>query len=113
MLPLFPLARLGQPTTWTSNPRIAAAHRVLDHIPDGATVAASNRLVPQLTSRTTVSEFGLPGRRPVPEWIVVDTATPQGRPVSRAQQARDIDAARARGYRTAIDRDGYLLLRRP
>jgi hypothetical protein len=30
-------------------------------IPDGATVAATNQLVPQLTDRRTVSECGVPG----------------------------------------------------
>ncbi|WP_234346342.1 DUF2079 domain-containing protein [Streptomyces sp. NRRL F-5755] len=113
LLSLFPLARLVQAATWTSDPGIATAHRVLDRIPDGATVAASNHLVPQLTSRASVSEFGLPESRPDPEWIIADTATPQSWPTSNAQQARDIDAAKARGYRTAVQQDGYILLRRP
>lgn len=112
LLPSFPLAGLGEAATWRTGPRIAAAHRILDDIPDGATVAASNRLVPQLTNRATVCEFGLPYNKPDSEWIVVDTATPQGWPISGAQQARDIAAAQAHGYQTVIDQDGYLLLHR-
>ncbi|QHC23376.1 DUF2079 domain-containing protein [Streptomyces sp. GS7] len=113
LLPLFPLSRLADAATWHTSARITAAHRILDRIPDGATVAASNGLVPQLTSRATVSEFGLTGSRPDPEWIIVDTATPQTWPTSHAQQACDIDIARSHGYRVVTDQHGYLLLHRP
>jgi uncharacterized membrane protein len=112
LIPQFPLFQLVHPSTWSTSPRVAAARRILDRIPDGATVSASNRLVPQLTSRTTVSEFGLPGQSLNSRWIVVDTATPQGWPVSGGQQAQQIAAARADGYRTVLDQDGYLLLYR-
>ncbi|MBV6703356.1 DUF2079 domain-containing protein [Kitasatospora aureofaciens] len=112
LLPQFPLARLGEPATWQTDPRTAAAHRVLNHIPDGATVAASNSLVPQLTNRTTVCEFGVPDSIPRSEWIIVDTTT-QNWPTTRAQQTQDIAAAQARGYQTVDDQDGYLLLHRP
>jgi hypothetical protein len=77
-----------------------------------ATVAASNRLAPQLTSRTTVSEFGYPGLLLDAQWIVVGTADPQGWPISGAQQQQDITAAEAEGFRTVTDQNGYLLLRR-
>ncbi|MFC1437173.1 DUF2079 domain-containing protein [Streptacidiphilus sp. N1-10] len=112
LLPQYPLAALLRPSTWHTGPRVAAAHRVLAMIPDGATVSASNRLVPQLTSRATVSEFGFPGLPLDAQWIVVDTADPQGWPVSGEQQQQDVAAAEAEGFRTVSDQDGYLLLHR-
>jgi uncharacterized membrane protein len=112
LLPQYPLARLAEVATWHTDPRIATAHRILNRIPDGATVTASNNLVPQLTNRATVSEFGVPDGIPRSEWIVVDT-TIQNWPTTPAQQTQDIAAAQARGYRTVDDQDGYLLLHRP
>ena len=112
LIPQYPLFQLAHPSTWTTGSRVAVARRILARIPDGATVSASNRLVPQLTSRTTVSDFGFPGLPLDSRWIVVDTATPEGWPISGAQQVREIAAARAEGYRTVVDQDGYLLLYR-
>ena len=111
LLPQFPLFQLAQPSAWREDPRIAGAHRIMDLIPDGATVAAANHLVPQLTDRATVTEFGLPAQPP-PQWIVVDTETPQDWPVPGTQQPVLLDQARAGGYCTVADADGYLLLRR-
>jgi uncharacterized membrane protein len=112
LLPQFPLAQLARAETWRTGTRVAAAHRLLDRIPDGATVAASNRLVPQLTSRTQVTVFGFPGSRPDPQWIVIDTATPQGWPVAPDREQQLIAQARSQGYVTVADRSGYLLLHR-
>ncbi|MFD8723495.1 DUF2079 domain-containing protein [Streptomyces sp. NPDC059629] len=112
LLPQFPLGQLLQPDTWHTSPRVAQAHRILELIPDGATVAASNRLAPQLTDRAQVTVFGFPGSRPSPQWIVVDTATPMGWPVSPEQEGQLIAQARSDGYVTVVDRDGCLLLRR-
>ncbi|QMU80275.1 DUF2079 domain-containing protein [Streptacidiphilus sp. PB12-B1b] len=109
LLPQFPLVQLAQPGTWRADPRIAGARRIMDLIPDGASVAAGNRLVPQLTDRATVTEFGL-SARPAPRWIMLDTATPQGWPITAAQQADLVDRARTEGYRTVADADGFLLL---
>ncbi|MEV7390431.1 DUF2079 domain-containing protein [Streptomyces sp. NPDC091215] len=111
LLPQFPLGQLLQADTWRTSPRVAQAHRILERIPDGATVAASNRLAPQLTDRAQVTVFGFPGSRPSPQWIVVDTATPMGWPISPDQERQLIDQARSDGYVTVVDRDGYLLLR--
>ncbi|NLU75947.1 DUF2079 domain-containing protein [Streptomyces sp. HNM0575] len=111
LLPQFPLWQLTQSGTWRTPPRVAVAHRLLARIPDGATVAASNRLVPQLTGRTRVSVFGLYGSRPRPRWIVVDTADPQGWPVSPRRERALLETAAERGYRTVAERSGYVLLR--
>ncbi|MFE3765431.1 DUF2079 domain-containing protein [Streptomyces sp. NPDC059104] len=112
LVPGFPLARLADPVTWRAAPRAAAAHRVLDRIPDGATVAASNRLVPQLTDRCTVTLFGFRGIPLTADWIVVDTTDPMGFPLSARDEAHALDRARAEGFRTVTRDDGFLLLRR-
>jgi hypothetical protein len=92
---------------------VLAARPVLALIPDGVTVAASNRLVPHLTNRDTVTVFGYPDNRPDPEWIVVDVAVPQEWPEAYAQRQQWIADARREGYRTVLERDGYVLLQRP
>ncbi|MET7484818.1 DUF2079 domain-containing protein [Streptomyces sp. NPDC005538] len=112
LLPQYPLWQLTQPATWRTEPRLATARRLMDKIPDNATVAASNRLAPQLTSRAEVTVFGMPGSRPDPRWIIDDTGQPQGWPISPEQDRALLDDARAHGYRTVADEDGYVLLER-
>ncbi|MFJ3926672.1 DUF2079 domain-containing protein [Streptomyces sp. NPDC090022] len=113
-LPAFPLWQLVQPATWRTDPRVAAAHRVMDRIPDGATVQASDGLVPHLADRTSVSLHGWPDSRRDPEWILVDTLVPPERrwPLSAMDESVALAEARARGYREAAQEDGFLLLRR-
>ncbi|MEW2086356.1 DUF2079 domain-containing protein [Streptomyces sp. NPDC005283] len=113
LLPPFPLFQAVQPSAWHTPARVAAARQILARVPDGATVAASNLLVPQLSGRTSVTEFGMPGSRPDPEWIIVDTTAPRTFPVGSEQQAQLIDEAIAQGYRTEAHVGEYLLLRRP
>ncbi|MFD7228626.1 DUF2079 domain-containing protein [Streptomyces sp. NPDC059881] len=133
MLPSFPLAQLAQRATWRTTPHIEAARDLLRRIPDGATVAASNRLVPQLTSRCDVVLFPtwpveghlyeydrkrLPG--PTAEWIIHDNRAPEAWPYKTGhwpyppeQQQAELDAARRTyGYRLVAARDGITLLRR-
>ncbi|MFB7502097.1 DUF2079 domain-containing protein [Streptomyces broussonetiae] len=112
LLPQYPLWQLTQPATWRTEARLTTARRLMDRIPDGATIAASNRLVPQLTDRTEVSVFALPGSRPDPQWIIDDTGQPQSRPIPADQERRLLAEVRNNGYRTAADDDGYVLLQR-
>ncbi|WP_405594040.1 DUF2079 domain-containing protein [Streptomyces sp. NBC_01410] len=110
-LPLFPIGQLAEKNTWQAGPRITAVRHLLVRIPDGATVAASNRIVPQLTNRCTVTVFGSPNQGH-PEWIVVDAATPQGWPISPGEQLRELTGLRTNGYTTVAETLGYVLLRR-
>ncbi|MFF3516738.1 DUF2079 domain-containing protein [Streptomyces sp. NPDC002573] len=106
-------AHTPRPDPGNTDPRLATAWRLMDRIPDGATVAASNRLVPQLTSRTLVSVFGLGDSRPDPEWIIDDSAQPQGWPISPDDDRRLLSEARNNGrYRIVADQDSYVLLQR-
>ncbi|GFH35863.1 DUF2079 domain-containing protein [Streptomyces pacificus] len=134
LLPSFPLAQLAQRATWRTTPHIEAARALLQRIPDGATVAASNRLVPQLTSRCHVVLFPtwpVEGRlyeygrkrtpRPTAEWIIHDSRAPEAWPYRTGhwpyppeQQEAELEAAqRVYGYDRVAALDGITLLRRP
>ncbi|WP_234326141.1 DUF2079 domain-containing protein [Streptomyces sp. NRRL S-495] len=65
-LPVYPLHELVAPGAWGTSPRLERARAMLARIPDGATVAASNRLAAQLAGRTTV---GLVCREPSPPLV--------------------------------------------
>ncbi|WP_369376693.1 DUF2079 domain-containing protein [Streptomyces sp. cg36] len=132
LIPSFPLAQLVHRSTWRSTAHIAAARDLLRRIPDGATVAASNRLVPQLTARTDVVLFptypvhwrlydtGEPVPPPTARWIVYDPVPAESWPYppgywpypKERQEAELRKAERAYGYRIVARRDGIVLLRR-
>ncbi|MFJ9642806.1 DUF2079 domain-containing protein [Streptomyces sp. NPDC101206] len=114
LLPSHSLGQLFQPLFWKTDPRVAVAHRVMDRIPDGATVQASDRLVPHLVHRTSVSLFGWPDSRPNPEWILVDTrVAPELRwPLDAHDESVALAEARSRGYRTVAKESGFVLLSR-
>ncbi len=108
-----PVPDLGAP-----GPAVAAIRRALAVIPDGATVAASNRLAPQLTDRCTVSLFPSmtypgavgPWDRPTAYWVA--TLDPLGDfPVPQSEQLRDRAALTAAGYRLVTDEGGVRVYR--
>jgi uncharacterized membrane protein len=86
-----PLVRLLDPATWRAPARYRAAAATLARIPDGADVAASNRLAPQLTGRCRVFRLlaSPPWRRP--EWAAAVVGTAPFGPLPAA------DAATLRG----------------
>ncbi|MGW5719508.1 DUF2079 domain-containing protein [Amycolatopsis sp. NPDC003865] len=94
---------------WTPSQR-AGIEAVLTRIPDGATVLASNRLAPRLTSRCTVLFFdGVTRERP--EWVVV--ARPeQSWPTTLATKALAVTELEATGYRRVDETDSVVLLHR-
>jgi uncharacterized membrane protein len=100
----------GQPP-WTAQQR-AAASAVLDVIPDGATVAAANRLAPHLTARCRVFLFPLqPTPGELPEWVAV--ATPSaGWPLSGVDEQARVEALPGLGYRLVANAGNVLLFRR-
>ncbi|MEV6956705.1 DUF2079 domain-containing protein [Streptomyces sp. NPDC051183] len=114
LLPGFPVWQLVQPDTWRADPRVAVAQELMDRIPDGATVQASDGLVPHLTNRTSTSLYGWPQSRPRPEWIIVDTKVAPHRrwPLSVVEEAIALDMAKGDGYRTVAQQDGFVLLNR-
>jgi uncharacterized membrane protein len=113
LIPQLPLAGLLKSATWQTDQRVLAARRMLDRIPDGTTVAATNMLIPQISSRCTAFVFPsypVPGLRT--EWIVAEELPPELWPYSSDDQARYLADARAAGYRTVADENGLVLLHR-
>jgi hypothetical protein len=110
------LFQLVQPDTWRTDPRVAVAHRLMDKIPDGARVQASNELVPQLVHRTSVGLYGSPGSRPNPQWIMVDTWVPDsgrgwpGEPLSVEAEQSQLAENRRTGYDLVAEQSGFVLL---
>ncbi|MEV6445947.1 DUF2079 domain-containing protein [Amycolatopsis sp. NPDC051716] len=94
---------------WTPAQR-TGIDAVLARIPDGATVLASNRLAPRLTSRCTVLFFdGVTGARP--EWVAV--AQPeQSWPTTLASKAAALTELEDTGYRRVDGTDSVVLLHR-
>ncbi|MFJ6794633.1 DUF2079 domain-containing protein [Streptomyces sp. NPDC091268] len=114
LLPHYPLWQVVQPSTYRADPRLAVADRMMALIPDGATVQASDGLVPHLADRTSVSLYGWEDSRRDPQWIMVDTlVAPQYRwPLSSMDEQIALAAARAGGYVPAAERAGFVLLKR-
>ena len=112
LIPSHAFSQFFKPTLWQPNPRISAIDEALAAIPDGATVSASDDIVPQLTSRTTVTLFGLaPLNSWRPEWILVDPHSTRHYQVSRADERFDLLQASVEGYAVVTIRDDVTLLR--
>ena len=112
-IPNYSFARLFEQTFWQPNPRIGAIDAALAKILDGATVSASDDLVPQLTARATVTLFGLAPLNAIrPDWIVVDPYSTRHFRVHRGQEQRALAEARTHGYNVVFHRDGIVLLHR-
>lgn len=107
---VFPSWTSGQPP-WTASQQ-TSAQRVLDMIPDNATVAASNRLAPHLTSRCRVRLFPFaPASDNIPEWLAV-AIPPSGWPTSATDEQRRMETLPHLGYRIVSESDSVVLLHR-
>nr|WP_042409913.1 hypothetical protein [Streptacidiphilus carbonis] len=80
-------------------------------IPDGAVVAAWNRLAPHLIDRATVTLLD-PRELPDVDWIAEDSADDDAFPLTPAQRDQLIVAAKDDGFRVGLNRDGYLVMHR-
>ncbi|MFI9788242.1 DUF2079 domain-containing protein [Kitasatospora sp. NPDC051984] len=116
-----PLPDLSRP-----GPEVLTARQVLATVPDGARVAAANRLAPQLTSRCTVSLFPFltfpddtgsthlspdgrdPLFRPVAEWAAT-LDTPDGFPTPTADDLTAQAALPTAGYRPVAQGAGITI----
>jgi len=114
LLAFSPLAQLAAPSFWRPDAHVVAARQVLERIPDGATVAASNALVPQLTARAEVSQIGvLPIGAGRPDYVVADVRR-QSYPITPdALEDAVAEAENAYGYRVLAEDDDVTLLARP
>ena len=111
LLPSYPLAKLAHPGEWSTPASVADARAVLERIPNGASVGASNTLIPQLTDRATVYLFDPTMLRHV-DWIVLDGQSDNTFPQSRTDFSRLVATAEHGGFQIVENRDGYLLLHR-
>jgi hypothetical protein len=67
-----PLERLLHPASWQVPERVKTAGALLKMIPDGADVAAANRIAPHLTRRCRVFRFlSEPTSQLRPEWVAI------------------------------------------
>jgi uncharacterized membrane protein len=112
LIPSHAFSQFFGAALWQSNPRISAIDEALAKIPDGATVSASDDIVPQLTSRATVTLFGLaPLNSWRPQWILADPHSTRHYQVSQADERFDLLQASVEGYAVVLSRDGITLLR--
>jgi hypothetical protein len=108
----LPLGVLATPARLVPDARAVAARHLLGMIPDGASVAASNRLAPQLTARCQVYLFpNQPDRTTRPDWIATtdppnDTFGPPERTAERLVEAA------GRDYHVVGRGAGIVILRR-
>ncbi|MFK8908452.1 DUF2079 domain-containing protein [Streptomyces sp. YS-3] len=70
----LPLAALTEPATYARSAEVSARERVLDRIPDGATVEANVGPISRLTSRCRVLWVG-DARRVIPDYIALDNVS--------------------------------------
>lgn len=69
----LPLTDLARPATWRISQELVLQKRLLVRIPNGASVAAPNRIGPQLTSRTNVFLYPLyPNAQVHPDWVLAN-----------------------------------------
>ncbi|AUG75073.1 hypothetical protein CFP65_0089 [Kitasatospora sp. MMS16-BH015] len=114
---VYPMRELALPSSWQQSAHVRTAHRLLAVVPDGATVAATNRLAPILVARAEVSLVCQePGPRSAtpPAWVVADDTDPTVKtPCAEAVTAAALAAYRGLGYLTVAQEDGITVLHRP
>ena len=111
-----PAQSLGEalhPSFWRTPSDTVAVHRLLDRIPSGVTVAASNNLAAQLVSRDDVSLIGRIALGPDgPLYAVVDVVHHEFPLAGVAEAQQIVDQAVAAGYRRVAEAGGVVLLTR-
>jgi uncharacterized membrane protein len=106
----FPLGSMLRASYWKANPRVQAMQSAVELVPQGATVASTNHLIPHLTDKATVNMLWGPvastGR---PRWIVADLQDPW--PDAPAQRQANLDAALKAGYTELFSQDDIVVLK--
>lgn len=103
----LPLATLGQGDTYTVDAHTKAVKRLLDEIPDGATVEANVGPISRLVHRTTVYWIGdTPGV--TPDYIAIDNSS--GWVPDPLVYAKELHPAAT--YQIVVNSEGYVILHR-
>jgi uncharacterized membrane protein len=103
----LPLASLGHSDTYKVDARTKSIERLLDRIPDGATVEANVGPISRLVHRTTVYWVG-GTKGVVPQYIAIDNSSGWVQdPTVYATQLHP-----GTTYTEIADQDGYVILRR-
>jgi hypothetical protein len=103
----LPLATLTHPDTYTVDARTRAAERLLDRIPDRATVEANIGPISRLVRRTTVYWVG-GTEGVVPRYLALENASdPVPDPIAYAEQLHP-----GAKYALVGNAGGYVVLRR-
>ena len=105
-----PLRGLLDPATWQAPEHFRAAAAALARVPDGADVAAANRLAPQLTDRCRVFRLLPSPPWPRPEWAVAMDGTKPFGPLS-ASDANTLRRLPEAGYAPVAQGGGVVLYR--
>lgn len=107
-MPFLPFGQMFSPDFYRPGRHAAAARQIIRMVPDGARVAAGNKLAPQLTGRAYVVLF--PNRHHAPiDWVVVDTERLDDVPAPRAEQRAALEALPGQGFQLVAQRDGIRL----
>ncbi|WP_344907519.1 DUF2079 domain-containing protein [Actinomadura meridiana] len=110
-LPFFSFWNLMHSSFYHPSDHVVATRELLAAIPSGASVAASNYLVPQLTDRCDVTLFADVHRRPA-EWVIVDSTRPGGVPAPAEVQLARLNELPSAGFSLVRAEDGVLLFHR-
>ncbi|MFJ2745015.1 DUF2079 domain-containing protein [Streptomyces sp. NPDC087440] len=100
----LPLAEALRPAFWQDPPRASAARQALARVPDGAKVAATNRLAPHLTDRATVYLHSPGSPDAKVDWMVLDTTD--------TTFSADPPSPTRPGFHQVYASQGYVVLRR-
>ncbi|MBA3489278.1 MAG: DUF2079 domain-containing protein, partial [Longispora sp.] len=106
-----PLRQLGDPAFWRIPTQVTEAKKALSVIPDGAEVAASNQLAPQLTCRCQVLLFSkFPNQTHHPDWVVV-LDEPGSSPIPSAEEYASVASLASLGYAKVTHGGGVTVYR--
>jgi Predicted membrane protein (DUF2079) len=106
----FPFRDLVRPETYESAPRAVAAERVMNLIPDGASVETDLGMLTWVADDHTVYWIGSDNRSVAPDYVLVDGSAWAPEPPDAAEHAMTLHPAAT--YENVFRRDGYELARR-
>lgn len=110
VLPKFAFASLLHTSWYDGGPRTGAARAVIDRVPDGVLVEASNYLGPHLSGRDRVLLWDTTPR--YAPWVVGDVEGRHFPFPSLEEQRERVRHLLANGYQVVFERDGYVVLHR-